>query len=165
MGGSINAGGNIDTGISPGANPNAEWNAYWDPVSTQAVFDSGIPIYMFPLDVTNQAYLTPDVLQQYFLPNSTNPVMNLVAQMYALVAFQGGYSFWDTLTAAYIGNPGLFTFAEQGLAIGVDESAPDFGTITANPQGYPVNVCQTVNVNGFYTYLVQQLMSLKSPKP
>lgn len=160
MGGSINAGGNIDTGIAPGANPNAEWNAYWDPFATQAVFASGIPIYMFPLDVTNQAFLTPAILQQYFLPNSSNPVMNLVAQMYALVAFQGGYSFWDTLTAAYIGNPGLFTFAAQNLSISVEESAADFGAITVDPNGYPINVCQTVNVNAFYNYLAQQLMSL-----
>jgi len=167
MGGSIlgvsNAvGGNIDTGIAPGANPNAEWNAYWDPAAVETVWASGIPFYLFPLNVTNSVFLTPAVLNQYLLPAAqTSNTVNLAAQMYAMVAFEGGYSFWDTVTAAYLGNPGLFTFATQNLAIVTDESSPNLGNITvASSGGYSINVAQTVNVNAFYEYLVQQLSSL-----
>jgi purine nucleosidase len=167
MGGSIlnvpNAvGGNIDTGIAPGANPSAEWNAYWDPAAVETVWASGIPFYLFPLNVTNSVFLTPQVLEYWLLPAAqTSNTVSLAAQMYAMVAFQGGYSFWDTVTAAYLGYPGLFTFLTQNLAIVTDESSPNLGNITvASPGGYPINVAQTVDVNGFYQYLVQQLSSL-----
>jgi purine nucleosidase len=167
MGGSIlnvpnPVGGNIDTGIAPGANPNAEWNAYWDPAAVETVWSSGIPFYLFPLNVTNSVFLTPAVLNQWLLPAAqTSNTVSLAAQMYSMVAFQGGYSFWDTVTAAYLGNPDLFTFAIQSLGIVTDESSTDLGNITvASPGGYPINVAQTVNVNGFYEYLVQQLSSL-----
>lgn len=155
-------GGNIDTGIAPGANPNAEWNAYWDPAAVETVWASGIPFYLFPLNVTNSVFLTPEVLNQWLLPAAQSSVtVNLAAQMYAMVAFQGGYSFWDTVTAAYLGNPDLFTFATQNLGIVTDESSPDLGNINVVASGgYPINVAQTVNVNGFYQYLVQQLSSL-----
>jgi hypothetical protein len=78
------------------------------------------------------------VLNQYLLPAAqTSNTVNLAAQMYAMVAFEGGYSFWDTVTAADLGN---ITVATSG--------------------GYPINVAQTVNVTAFYDYLVQQLSSL-----
>jgi len=167
MGGSIlnvpNAvGGNIDTGIAPGANPNAEWNAYWDPAAVETVWASGIPFYLFPLNVTNSVLLTPEVLNQWLLPAAqTSITVDLAAQMYAIVAFQASYSFWDTVTAAYLGNPSLFTVATENLAIVTDESSPDLGNMTVvSSGGYPINVAQSVNVNGFYQYLVQQLSSL-----
>ena len=89
--------GNIDTGIAPGANPLAEWNVYWDPQATQDVLNSGIKIKVFPLNVTNSVTLSGDIIREYFLPESNKyPALSLAAQMYALVAFQYGFSFWDT---------------------------------------------------------------------
>jgi purine nucleosidase len=168
MGGSIlkkdeQNGGNVDTGIAPGANSNAEWNAYWDPAAVEAVWSTGIPFYMFPLNVTNSVLLTPHVLKKWLLPAAlTSSTVNLAAQMYAMVAFQGGYSFWDTVTAAYLGKPDLFTFAIKKLSIVTDESSPDLGNINvASSGGYSINVAQTVKkVDHFYKYLVKQLSSL-----
>ena len=164
MGGTINAGGNIDTGIAVGANPNAEWNAYWDPASVEAVLQSGVPFTMFPLDITNQTLLAPATLQQYFLPQApANTMMNLTSQMYALVAFQGGYSFWDTLTAAYIGRPDMFALQPQNITIDTDPTSNTFGQFTTG-SGSPVQLCTTfaagAGPNTFYEYLTQQLMSL-----
>lgn len=164
MGGTINAGGNIDTGIAPGANPNAEWNAYWDPQSVLTVLQSGVKLRMFPLDITNSTLLAPSTLQQYFLPQASSSVMmDLVCQMYALVAFQGGYSFWDTLTAAYLGMPSLFSFQSTSLDIDVNPQSPTFGQFTAGT-GFPVNLCTTFapgqTATTFYEYLAKQLASL-----
>jgi purine nucleosidase len=165
MGGTINAGGNIDTGIAPGANPNAEWNAYWDPASVLTVLESGLRFTMFPLDITNLTALSPATLQQYFLPKaSSNELINLICQMYALVAFQGGYSFWDTLTAAYLGNPGLFTFQSESVNIDINPQSPTFGQFIGT--GHTVNMCSgfaagtTQGPQLFYQYLVSQLMSI-----
>ena len=167
MGGSIlnvpkPVGGNVDTGIAPGANPNAEWNAYWDPAAVEAVWATGIPFHLFPLNVTNKVFLTPEVLKEYLLPLAQkSETVNLAAQMYALVAFEGGYSFWDTVTAAYLGKPSLFTFARKRLHIVTDESSAKLGNITtATSGGYSISVAQTVKVDGFYKYFVKQLSSL-----
>jgi purine nucleosidase len=166
MGGTISAGGNIDTGIAPGANPNAEWNAYWDPASVLAVLQSGLSLTMFPLDITNQTLLGPSTLQQYFLPQApANTMMNLVSQMYALVAFQGGYSFWDTLTACYIGKPDLFALQSQSVTIDTDPTSATFGQFTTGT-GSPVRLCLNFASGSgpanFYEYLVQQLMSVST---
>ncbi|MFZ1219616.1 MAG: nucleoside hydrolase [Chthoniobacterales bacterium] len=167
MGGSIlkkgeQNGGNVDTGIAPGGNSNAEWNAYWDPAAVETVWSTGIPFYMFPLNVTNSVFLTPHVLKKRVLPHAqTSNTVNLAAQMYSMVAFQGGYSFWDTVTAAYLGKPDLFTFANQSLGIVTDESSPDLGNIAVVPSGgYSIKVAETVKVDDFYKYLVKQLSSL-----
>jgi purine nucleosidase len=163
MGGTLSAGGNIDTGIAIGANPNAEWNAYWDPFAVDVVLKSSIALNMFPLDVTNQFLLTPAVLQQYFLPHvKTSRMINLASQMYALVAFQAGFSFWDTAAASSLGNPHLFTFAQKNIAINLDEGEPNsFGCMTIAAQGQVVNVASlAVKVESFYTYLIDQLASV-----
>ena len=164
MGGTINAGGNIDTGIAPGANPNAEWNAYWDPQSVRTVLQSGVKLSMFPLDITNSTLLAPSTLQQYFLPQASSSVMiDLVCQMYALVAFQGGYSFWDTLTAAYLGMPGLFSLESAKLDIVVNPQSATFGQFTVGT-GYPVSLCTAFaagqGATTFYQYLASQLASV-----
>jgi purine nucleosidase len=39
--------------------PSAEFNIYVDPQAASAVFESGIPIVMIPLDATHQAIVTP----------------------------------------------------------------------------------------------------------
>jgi len=163
MGGSINAGGNIDTGIAIGANPNAEWNAYWDPYSVAQVLQAGITINMFPLDVTNQFVLTTSILQQYFLPlAASSQMINLACQMYALVAFQNGYSFWDTATAAYLGNPSLFTLTPTAITINLDETDFNgFGCITTTNGPANVNIASTSQVSQFYQYLTNRLASLR----
>jgi purine nucleosidase len=163
MGGTINAPGNIDTGIAPGANPNAEWNAYWDPQSVLTVLQSGVKLSMFPLDITNSTLLAPSTLDTYFLPQASSSVMiDLVCQMYALVAFQGGYSFWDTLTAAYLGMPGLFAFQSMNLDIDVDPQSSTLGQF--HPGTFPVNVCTAFTTEQgattFYQYLASQLGGL-----
>jgi len=167
MGGTINAGGNIDTGIAVGANPNAEWNAYWDPASVEAVLQSGVPFTMFPLDITNQTMLAPATLQQYFLAQApANTMMNLASQMYALVAFQGGYSFWDTLTAAYVAQPGMFALQQESITIDTNPTSVTFGQFTTG-SGSPVQLCTAfaapATAETFYEYLIQQLMSLAIP--
>lgn len=153
--------GNIDTGIAPGANPNAEWNVYWDPYAAAAVLGSGIPVTMFPLNVTNEVLLTPDIIRGYFLANSAQwPILDLMAQMYSMVAFQNGFSFWDTATTAYLGNPGLYGLTEYNMAVDTSMDPGTQGTLAIDPAGAPVRVAATIQVESFYDYLVESLTTL-----
>lgn len=54
MGGSINTPGNIESDWQEIHNRVAEWNIWVDPLAASEVFDSGLPLYLMPLDGTNQ---------------------------------------------------------------------------------------------------------------
>lgn len=125
MGGAFEVDGNIDPGIIPDGpdgqripalNLDAEWNAFSDPDSVGTVVELSekwdIPLTIFPLDATNQAVLTPEILDEYFPEASPYPVIEFARQMYELVGAGAAYeySFWDTLTTAYLGDPTLFEF-------------------------------------------------------
>lgn len=155
--------GNVDTGIAPGANPNAEWNAYWDPWAVDTVWQSGIPFVLFPLNVTNKVILTPEILRKWFFPVAADyPVIDFAAQMYAMVAFQAGYSFWDTVTTAYLGAPGLFTIEQMAMSVDTSDDPTKQGTMTAG-SGATLSVATDVNVEGFYGYLIETLKAVKFP--
>lgn len=166
--------GNVDTGIAPGANPNAEWNVYWDPQSTQEVLSSGIEVKMFPLNVTNSVTLSGEIIRKYFLPDSGKYApLSLAAQMYCLVAFQYGFSFWDTAATAYLGKPDLYTFKAARVSVDTSPEPDKQGTMTVKfvsadkAAKTPVKIAKTIDVKRFYDYYVKQLKKLKfkgSPK-
>ncbi len=160
--------GNIDTGIAPGANPNAEWNVYWDPQATKDVLASGIKVKMFPLNVTNSVILSGDIIRKYFLPDSDKyPALSLAAQMYSLVAFQYGFSFWDTAATAYLGNPGLYTFKQAIVEVDTSPDPTKQGTMLVEfvtdeqPLETSIEIATCINVNKFYDYYVKQLKTLE----
>lgn len=155
--------GNIDTGIAIGANPNAEWNAYWDPYAVDTVFRSGIPIRLFPLNVTNDYPLDAAFFERYVYPNAGCPMIDLAGQMYSTVAFETGYCFWDTVTTAYLGKPDLFGFEPLQLGIDTDFASPDFGSLTRCADGVTIHVArQAEKVEAFYDYYVAQLRAVTS---
>lgn len=160
--------GNIDTGIAPGANPNAEWNVYWDPQATQDVLKSGIKIKMFPLNVTNSVILSGDILRQHFIPGSKEfPSLDLAVQMYALVAFQYGFSFWDTAATAYLGNPDLYDFKKATVDVDTTPDPAKQGTMKVTfvsdtePIETAIEIATTIKVDNFYDYYTGRLKALK----
>jgi len=159
--------GNIDTGIAPGANPHAEWNVYWDPKATQEVLNSGIKIKMFPLNVTNNVTLSGKIIREHFLPHSKQfPALTLAAQMYSLVAFQYGFSFWDTAATAFLGNPGLYSFKKAVVQIDTSNDPVQQGTMKVEfiPDTEPIEssieIATSISKTKFYKYYVEQLKTL-----
>lgn len=151
--------GNIDLGIAPGANPNAEWNAYWDPYAVDRIFASGIRVVMFPLNVTNDVFLGPEEVLMFAPGAADYPIYDLAGQLYSMVAFEAGYAFWDTVTAAYLGKPELFECEEKQLSILTEDTRPptstsDQGTISEDPAGHSVLVATEVEAKAFYKYLL-----------
>lgn len=154
--------GNIDTGLAPGANQSAEWNAYWDPFAVKTVLESGVPLNIFPLNVTNSVVLTPEIISTKLLPESDRYAMlDLAAQMYSLVAFQTGFSFWDSVTTAFIDRPELFTMTPMTIDIDTSGNPARQGTMTIDPDGHPVQMATGIDVEGFYIYLVEQLKKIE----
>jgi len=123
MGGALDARGNI---IVPGftdnhPNTRAEWNLYVDPVAARRVLESGLPIELVGLDVTNQVQVTPAVAEA-FKRRADNPAANFwsaVLDANDWFIDSGEYYFWDVLAALTIVDRERYCRGEQ-LAVSVD---------------------------------------------
>ncbi|QHS23405.1 nucleoside hydrolase [Virgibacillus sp. MSP4-1] len=93
--------------------PAAEFNIWVDAEAAKVVFESGVPIAMFGLDVTHQALATRDVIDR--LSTIDNHVANFVVELLQFFSqtykdvfdFEGG-PIHDACTAAYLMDPSIF---------------------------------------------------------
>ena len=104
----------VDGNIHNTENKVAEFNAWIDPVAAKAVFASGIPITMVPLDVTNHAPLTQDFVNR-FRASTQGPVANLLVNWWEgnIKKPVGEYFHWDPLATVLAFNPDLITRQEE----------------------------------------------------
>lgn len=161
MGGAVDgAKGNLDPNTLPAevANPYAEWNVFWDPYSVAWIFENtSFPITLFPLNVTDQAPLTQDFLNQLQQQAQTAPLSKLAYESYQLVLDQPFYRMWDVTTVAYLERPDLFSAPQsQKLAIITDGFYQ--GTLIPAENGRAIDVVLNItDTQGFYDYVLKQL--------
>jgi purine nucleosidase len=111
MGGAITVPGNVEP-----EDHQAEWNIYADPIAAKKVLDLGIPIKLIPLDVTNQLPVTKEFLSRLDEQSDKYKASALAVKLWSLVkGFE--YYFWDTVTAAAVIDPSLFTFKDFKIDI------------------------------------------------
>ena len=116
MGGAVDVPGNI---IVPGFtdnNPNkhAEWNFYIDPLATKMVLESGLPIELVGLDVTNQVLVTTE-FAEYFKKVADNPAAyfwDKVLDANDWFIDSNEYYFWDVLAALVVADKNSFCRGE-----------------------------------------------------
>lgn len=113
MGGAFSVSGNVENGDHDGT---AEWNFFADPVAAKSILDSGISIRLIPLDVTNKVPVSKEFLARLDEQADRYRASQLAAKIYSLVKGLN-YYFWDTLTAAAIIRPDLFTFKDMRIDI------------------------------------------------
>jgi inosine-uridine nucleoside N-ribohydrolase len=109
-------GGSIARGYAPGSPPDAEWNIKSNPAAARAVFSSGIPIIMAPLDVT--AMLQLDAAGRARIFNQNTPITNSLAALYHLWNHETPTLF-DPMAVALVLDPTLCQVKD--LAIDVDD--------------------------------------------
>jgi len=141
MGGAVNVPGNIDDLLPNTGNTVAEWNIYGDPLAASEVFDSGLNIYLVPLDATNQVLISKEDTRQWRLGSG---VSNFAADIYDMLMNNWNekeVSIWDLMTAAIMVKPDLCSFESLHLEVMTDEGQHSGQTVTV-PGGSPnVNVC------------------------
>jgi purine nucleosidase len=108
-------GGAIAHGYGKDFEPAAEWNIKSNPAAAQAVFASGIPILMAPLDVT--AMLQLDAAARHRIFTRLTPTTNALTLLYHLWN-QETPTLFDPMAVALIIDPSLCELKE--LAIEVD---------------------------------------------
>jgi inosine-uridine nucleoside N-ribohydrolase len=121
MGGAVRVSGNLtDGGAFKTDNTSAEWNMFIDPTAAKAVFASGAPIRLVPLDATQRVPIDMALLEQ-MQSKAETPMARFVAQVLATdrdMIRQGFYFAWDPLAAVALVNPAVATFRPLAIEIG-----------------------------------------------
>ncbi|UOQ84369.1 nucleoside hydrolase [Gracilibacillus salinarum] len=102
--------------------PAAEFNIYVDAEAAKIVFESGIPVRMFGLDVTHQVLATTETVDA--LRKMGNPVSGFVSDLltFFIQAYQDHFDFpggpiHDACTIIHLIDPDIFTFEHVHVAI------------------------------------------------
>ena len=148
MGGAVYVRGNIDDLMADNGNVTAEWNIYGDPLAAKEVFQSGLNIFLVPLDATNQVLISGDDTKIWQLGKR---IPDFAAHIYdTLMSFRGSDEFmiWDLMTAVLAINPELCDFQPLHLDV-VTEDGVTSGQTVVSPTAEPnVNVCLKPDVAG-----------------
>jgi purine nucleosidase len=149
--------------------PAAEFNIHVDPHAAAAVFDSGIPITMMPLDVTHQVLATPKRLAA--VRTLGNRCGQAVAALLASFERNRRAKFVARATAlhdpsviAYLLSPTLFQGREVNVAVETHSpltmgmTVVDWWGVTGRKAN--VRLMNTVNADGFFELLTENLARL-----
>jgi inosine-uridine nucleoside N-ribohydrolase len=157
MGGAIKVPGNIRDGVPQSPNTTAEWNAFVDPAAAEAVFTSGIPIRLMPLDTTNKVVFTSDQVKR--LRASKNPGAGVIADIleWELKSFNpSGVNAWDLATAVDLAHPELTKVDPVHIEVITDQGPNQGQTLATSAAPASVSVCSQPDTNGFRNRLVQE---------
>lgn len=120
MGGAFFVPGNVTAG--------AEANFYGDPLAAEIVTTKAERAVVYPLNVTNDAIVTPEVIDAIVATdnNPFQPLMKAIFDYYneayeKLVPGIQGSPLHDVLTLFAIANPQAFKYAEREVMIGITE--------------------------------------------
>jgi purine nucleosidase len=158
MGGGFFEGGNIT--------PAAEFNIYVDPEAAAAVFKSGIPIVMMPLDVTHKV-LTLKSRVAKLREIGSRPAIALVEMLDFFERFDiekygsDGGPLHDPTVIAYLLKPELF--AGRDCNVEVETTSPltvgmtvvDWWQVTSRKHN--ARVMKDVDADGFFALLIERV--------
>ena len=163
MGGAVYSPGNITNLIPEANNLVAEWNIISDPLAAKEVFESGIDLYMVPLDATNQIKLT----QSEILPlHNDNEKANMVADLYDIMF--DSYDFqtveiFDLTAAILTVKPELCSFQNLHLDV-ITEMGNTSGQTIVIPSGEPnIHVCLEPDINLINQEMYDTFSDSKNP--
>jgi purine nucleosidase/pyrimidine-specific ribonucleoside hydrolase len=141
MGGAVDIPGNIHDFYPESENTYAEWNIYSDPLAAKEVFESGMEVYLVPLDATNQVLINKQDTAQW---RAGGRMADFAADIYDwLMDATGKQSsmIWDLMAAEIMLNPDLCGFRELRLEV-VTAEGSTLGQTAVVPAGMPnIDVC------------------------
>lgn len=146
MGGSIRCG-YSEVGVCPGPPPSPEWNILNDIPSAQKLFQSGVPLYVMPLDSTQ---LKLDETKRAFLFRQGTPLTDALTLLYHQWNQQTPTLF-DPMTVAYILSPAVCP--TETMHIRVD----DKGFTRPEPGSPNAQVCLHSDSQAFFHLLIDRL--------
>lgn len=140
-------GGALHRGYEPGSKPAPEWNLRCNVAAAQAVFASGVPLLVAPLDSTAELKLTPEWRVRLFARGT--PLNDALAALDYIWqhtnTWQGVHPIlYDNLAVALVATPGLVplttlhvTVAADGLTRVIADRPPNARVaLTAEPAAF-----------------------------
>ncbi len=146
MGGAVTVKGNVEASNHNGS---AEWNLYNHAVSAQFVFASGIPITLVPLDACNSVPVTTQFLDEI----RNYPLLSQSWELSRREVVEGGYYFWDPLTAAAMIDPEVIQTSKMKICVSCAE--PNEGQTCVSDEGNEIDVAMSANEQRFHSVLLQ----------
>jgi pyrimidine-specific ribonucleoside hydrolase len=153
MGGAVYIPGNIHDFYPDSANTFADWNPYSDPLAAKEVFESGLKMYLVPLDATNQVVISKQDTRQW---RAGGRSANFAADIYDSLMNNTGkkeFYIWDLMAAEVMLNPKLCGF--QTLHLEVVTAEGDHSGQTKVLPGGPANIDVCLKPN---TALIRQTL-------
>lgn len=141
MGGAVYVPGNITDFYPDNENKVAEWNIFADPQAAKQVFESGIDIYLVPLDATNQVLITRQDTSQW---RQGSEIAAFAADIYDMLLNNWGVEnapIWDLMTASIMLNPDLCAFQPLSLQVITQEGNTSGQTALIPGEEANVSVC------------------------
>jgi purine nucleosidase/pyrimidine-specific ribonucleoside hydrolase len=138
MGGAVYAPGNVHDFYPEDENLVAEWNFVADPRAAQVVLDSGLDLYLVPLDATNQVFVDFEDTNQW---RQGGDIAQFAADVYEWLINVFGHdnaAIWDLMTAAIMLDHSLCGFTDLNLEI-ITEPGPNLGQ-SAVVEGAEANI-------------------------
>ena len=101
MGGAVDVAGNV---AIHNHDNSAEWNVYWDPYAAKALFESGLPIKLIPLNATNCLPIDKQFLSRVAAQRQFS-LSELAGQFWAatvtaIPTYEFTYHLWDVLATS-----------------------------------------------------------------
>lgn len=147
MGGAVYVPGNITNLIPDSNNRVAEWNIIADPLAAKEVFESGLELYMVPLDATNQVILSQNDISPW---HQGDEKAKMVADLYDIMFTNYGFKtaeIFDLTAAVIMVNPEFCEFQQLHLEV-ITDDGPTLGQTYIVPNTDPnIYVCLNPNDN------------------
>ena len=155
MGGSIHQGYG-DLGYAPNHGPDAEYNIAMDPPAAQAVFNSGVPLYVMPLDSTQIPLGEWERSQLFTQSTNLTDALTLLYEQWSRSTNQLTPTMFDAVAVAYAIDP---TQCPTTL-MKIDVDAKGFtrevhGKFVGKPNA---NVCLHSETTKFFDFYMPRLL-------
>jgi purine nucleosidase len=154
MGGAVRTGGNIT--------PYAEFNIFSDPLAAKIVLESGLPITLVPLDVTQQVSLTPQWMEERVKPIN-NEFSKFVIEATGYNSIRNQFRnkelihLHDPLVVGVVIDPTLVR--KERLPIDIEtQEGEHYGKTSEAKEGPKIEVCLGVNAKEFLELFLSRLV-------
>jgi inosine-uridine nucleoside N-ribohydrolase len=154
MGGAVRVKGNVT--------PHAEFNIFVDPTAARRVLESGLPITLVPLDVTQKVCLTSEVMEETIYPRNDRfskfvfDVTQYDPAIHRFVMDRKIFHLHDPLAIAVAIRSELVE--TEKLSIDVDTREGDYFGRTREVEGeFPMEVCLKVRSEDFLQLFLSRL--------
>jgi pyrimidine-specific ribonucleoside hydrolase len=144
----------------------AEFNIYVDPEAAKIVFESGVPITMVGLDVTEKTVLMEEEIRKLFQSETFQNLMLFYAQRRAMARGLAGAVFHDAVAVASVIDPDLLRTEALPVAVEIGGSVTRGMTVVdrrakrAELIGNIIDVAVDIDVSRFKEILSHYIKTL-----